>query len=367
MSLTPRQTDLYSQSIVDIYSNLELTLFDMLVKRLKISNSLDKDTVFAWQVKKMQELHMFRRDVMIEIAKATGISIAELSSIIADVANKGNVDFDNQMRDALNQGRVDLLPQSKPNLPAVISGYYEQSKDGVNLINQTMLQQFDAVYTDILNKTTSDVMTGLLTPKKALDKAMFQWADKGIPALVDKSGKKWSADTYVRLVTRSAVNNTYNKVEELKMDEYGIDYVVVSSHQGAREKCFPYQGKIYSRYGKGKKYASLDTTSYGDPGGLLGCNCRHKLFPYIPGYSNNNFEQFAKKENDKVYELTQKQRSYERNVRHAKRKLSIAESSGDKAAINKASKEVRNRQKVVREFTKSNDLTRQYNREKFYK
>lgn len=58
----------------------------------------------------------------------------------------------------------------------------------------------------------------------------------------------------------------------------------VTAHAGARPEHAEWQGKIYSRSGKSKKYPSLkDKTGYGTGPGLGGWNCRHSMFPFYEG------------------------------------------------------------------------------------
>ena len=76
----------------------------------------------------------------------------------------------------------------------------------------------------------------------------------------------------------------------------------VTAHAGARPEHAEWQGKIYSRSGKSKKYPSLvKVTGYGTGPGLGGWNCRHSMFPYFEGmgrvYTDEELEEL--KINDK--------------------------------------------------------------------
>lgn len=78
----------------------------------------------------------------------------------------------------------------------------------------------------------------------------------------------------------------------------------VTAHSGARPEHAEWQGKIYSRSGKSKKYPSLvKVTGYGTGPGLGGWNCRHSMFPYYEGmgrvYTDEELEELKTgKEND---------------------------------------------------------------------
>ena len=91
--------------------------------------------------------------------------------------------------------------------------------------------------------------------------------------------------------------------------------------------------------------------SYGDPAGLFGCNCRHAFYPYQPG-TEKTYKPYPKKENDKVYELSQQQRKLERNIRQAKRE--------------ETPEKVKEYQSQMRALVNDNNLTREYAREQIY-
>ena len=83
-----------------------------------------------------------------------------------------------------------------------------------------------------------------------------------------------------------------------------------------------WQGKVYSISGKSKKYPKLSTaTGYGTGGGLKGWNCRHDFYPFFEGISERANLPVDVTENNRQYELSQKQRAMERSIRATKRRL----------------------------------------------
>ena len=107
------------------------------------------------------------------------------------------------------------------------------------------------------------------------------------------------------------------QIQLARMDEMGVDLVIVSSHLGARPDHQLWQGKVYSR--TGNKYPDfVQSTGYGTVTGLCGANCRHNFSPYIEGM-HNPYEHYDDEENLKRYELEQRQRTLERRIRETKR------------------------------------------------
>lgn len=108
--------------------------------------------------------------------------------------------------------------------------------------------------------------------------------------------------------------------------ERGTKLVVCSVHADCSERCAKWQGGVYSLDGSkgytkdGKKITPLEeatdvyyTTKAGRTykNGLLGFNCRHKLYEYKPGMAVPTVSEEAQK---REYTITRKQRAMEREV-----------------------------------------------------
>ena len=72
-------------------------------------------------------------------------------------------------------------------------------------------------------------------------------------------------------------------------DDYGIDLLRTSAHTGCSDLCAPYQGKVYSRSGKSKKFPAFKPILMfeGEGGTYKHWNCRHHESDYIEGSSFN--------------------------------------------------------------------------------
>ena len=117
-----------------------------------------------------------------------------------------------------------------------------------------------------------------------------------------------------------------SEIEDLK--NKGVKLVVCSVHGDCSDRCFPWQGRVYSLDGTsgttedGRKYVPLEvatdiyyTTKKGKTykNGLLGFNCRHTLSPYKVGML---IPRISKEEQKKQDFITKKQRQMEREIIH---------------------------------------------------
>lgn len=117
-----------------------------------------------------------------------------------------------------------------------------------------------------------------------------------------------------------------DRISELK--NAGIRLVVCSAHADCSDRCFPFQGKVYSLDGTsgrtedGRDYQPLEnatdiyyTTKTGKSykNGLLGFNCRHFLHEYKAGMAIPKISAATQKKENAI---NTKQRDYENRIRH---------------------------------------------------
>ena len=169
------------------------------------------------------------------------------------------------------------------------------------------------------------------------------------------SGAKRSLESAVRTNIVTAVNQNCGKLQEMRADELGWDLMELTAHGGARPEHAEWQGKIVSRSGQ-KGYLSLDDIGYGEVTGFKGINCRHDWYPYYKGSSRTySKEQLSEWQNEKVeyngkkismYDATQKQRAFERQIRQDKKDLkaqqAILTSNDKNIDIGQVQNEIRN-------------------------
>jgi hypothetical protein len=260
--MNPSLNQKLAQSTIDVYLAIEEQLLINLAKRLKKNKHL-LDDIQAWEAANLLEIGSLSQENIITIATYSGLAIDEITKLLQEAGFYAVNRVDKDLQEAVRQGFV-IMPKTVPqtNLHPILLSYQQQAMNTFNLINTTMLDQSQQIYIDILNKTVGKVLTGTITPQQALRETVHEWSEKGIPALIDKAGKQWSTEAYVSTVTRSLSNNVANTMQDNRMDEYGVDLIEVSAHMGARPLCAPYQGKIYSRSGKSKKYPPFSETSY---------------------------------------------------------------------------------------------------------
>lgn len=218
----------------------------------------------------------------------------------------------------------------------------------------------------MLGKAAGKAVTGAESRQAAMRQCIKEMSEKGIPAFVDKRGREWSPEAYINMDIRTTVSNAAHQAQFDRMEDYGLNLVEVSSHNGARPKCAKDQGKIFNRSGKGGyttdlhgksiRYYAWSDSSYGEPDGLLGINCGHHIYPFIPGISYQTYFPYDEEENKEQYKKIQNQRELERRVRKSKRECMMLEKTGDTEGLQKAKETLKTRQQALKQYCTDNDL-----------
>jgi len=162
------------------------------------------------------------------------------------------------------------------------------------------------------------------------------------------------------------VRYEYHQDEIKAFKDKGTKLVVCSVHADCSDRCFPWQGKVYSLDGTsgktsdGRKYVPLETatdiyytTKVGKTykNGLLGFNCRHRLYEYVPGMG---IPKVSRAEQQKENKLNTKQREMEKTIREWSMKAELNKDAGILPAFFNAKKRASEAYAKYRKFSLDN-------------
>ena len=266
-------------------------------------------------------------------------------------------------------------PTLTPNQMQAFQAFYRQSADKLNLVNTVMLESTQAAYystvTNIVNKIqrsqsivnigAGEVVMGVSSWNEAMHDAVAQMVNNGLTGFIDHAGHRWRPETYVAMDIRTTLHNTARAAVWERAEEYGNDLYQVSTHNGARPLCYPWQAKIISRIDAERDVKDFDgntlhvyaqsKTSYGQPAGLFGINCKHYPITFIEGISPSRGQPQDPEENEKTYEESQEQRALERKLRQERLDLSVMKAQGaDQEDIDKQKTKVDQASDAIKEF-----------------
>ena len=168
--------------------------------------------------------------------------------------------------------------------------------------------------------------SGTFSYDSAVNECVKRLAKSGLRHIDYVSGRTYQLDTAARMCVRTGMSQLAGRVTEDNLLRTQHDLVITSQHIGSRPEHAPWQNKVFSYFGKNKKYPDFFTeTRYGEVDGLKGANCTHNFYPFWEGASAIPKDMEEPKPvtvNGKsytYYQATQEQRKMEREIRALKR------------------------------------------------
>jgi len=342
-------------TLADYMYGLETRLMEIVARNLVRGNKTD------WQEQKLMQLGLVNAEDFDEIKRARKeIKIAAGEDIEGAVRK-----MIARLKARLPKNYKDKLEYS-PELAEKVFAWVNTTDERLNASMSTLAQSAGRTYVDAVNAANMRVITGMSTLDDAIKESVKNVPRDKLTVFYDKAGRAWGPEGYARMVVRTNQERVVSETTEIMGEQLGTDLVEISSHLGARPKCAPYQGKIYSRYGNTPGYPLLRETSYGLPDGIEGINCGHILYPFVPGVSKQTYKPYPEKENEEAYNQSQQQRYYESQIRNAKRHESVLLAGGDKQGAAAWRGKVKETQALLRDFISETGRTRQYQRERVF-
>ena len=304
----------------EIAEQLHKDVIDRIIERIQIRFDRGDDYILTpldkWQMETLQQAGFLLEDIQKEIAAATGLMEKELVEAFED-AGVTALEYDDQIyRDA----GLDPVPlvQSPYMIQLMQRDYEATLGEWVNFTNISK-RAIHSLFVSVCDTAFHQAASGMISPSQAVREALEEVIVGGVYVQYP-GGRRDTIETATARAVRTGISQSSAKIQMERMDEFGVDLVIVSSHLGARPDHQVWQGKIYSRSGGGEYPDFIASTGYGSVTGLCGANCRHHFSPWFEG-QGNPFEQFDAEENLKQYELEQQQRTMERRIRKTKRQV----------------------------------------------
>ena len=341
--------DELEEQVERIYIDMENELLLNIAKKLSAGKPMEIDKwdevnqqplvgsgeVNEWQLQRLKELNGLNEENAKIIAKYSGKTVEEVNKVFDRAREIGMTRDETLIQEGIKLGILNAIEPDTEELlvRSIISNAVEEILTTFNKQNNSLLASAGDEYRDIVNKVSSQVLAGTKTTNKAMQEAVSQLAEKGLTGFTARNGARWNPEGYTKMVIRTNTQNTINRIQDERIQACGGDFIEISSHIGARPLCAQDQGQIFSLSGYSGYIEDLDggkvkvrpwsSSTYGKPAGILGINCRHSRYMFVPGLSKKREMDFTKKENDEAYIENQRQRQYERTIRNKKREIAM--------------------------------------------
>lgn len=385
-----------TDKLVEMYQDLENWIISDIATRLiksgELSGTADRE---LW---KLQQMGLHNTEIVKRISEMSGKSRNEVRRLLRDSVMTSFSDD----KEVLTQiSASDIISPLKNNM-AILAMNAELIKTSGELDNltKTTINQTQKDLLNMLNEVDYRVASGMQSYSSAVCEILDRYAESGV--MVEyPAGTKRSLEAAVRCCIVTSMNQTAAQVTNVYIAQNKIEYVLVSAHPGARyDKKDPtgisshdhWQGKAYKIIGSEPGFPNLlESTGYTinlETGkgtvvnllGLHGYNCRHSHGPWRKDMVNKYLDENGNvninaDESQKLYDLQQKQRLLEREIRKTKREIMTKKQELDMISetdvkeilqpqYDKLAYKLRMQNKRLQLFCKNNDLQLQGDRTK---
>ena len=366
--------------IAEAFQKIEEEMIASMSRNLKrhLKKELDEGINYSmWQAEQLAALNNFRKENA-KVFKSYFSTINQKIETVLKMAHaSGAMDQETRILEAIKKGwKVSSLPTTD----ALQGSFFQINERKLNaLIEATtkdmakaetaMLRMANDEYRKIIYNSEVYYNTGAGTLSQCVDMATKDFLSRGISCIEYANGARVGIDSYAAMALRTAQTRAYLTGEASMRDEWGVSTVRVNRNSVACPLCLQYIGQIFYDDVWGStpipsppKYPRL---SEAIAGGLYHPNCRDIHSTYFEDFSSPSkpLTEEEKKEAARVYDLEQKQRYNERQIRKYKR---LSAGSTDPENVKKYEGKLSEWQTRQREFVKANGdvLKRRYENEK---
>lgn len=365
--LTPEYLDRlgYKNKVLDIYQQLNIDITADIIKRVKtVDFSITKSQM-------RQLLRTGGKEIFEKMLEETTL-------ISSDVKTELRREFEAMVKEDL---------ESYKPLYEYRDEEYKLTSEQMKILNQGLkqtnneLRNFgkaiafasEEMYVNAVDKAYMQVVTGGVDYIQAIENAVDELAENGVT--LKSGGRNYQLESTVRYQVLKGIQETANHINDDIDKLLGCDGYAVTAHSGARPSHADAQGLMYAKNEKDAKKFGLDL--WGDVEYLWDePNCRHTYYGVIlgvsePVYTKKELNDFKNQkvsyngETMPLYDATQKQRYYERQIRNVKKSIQIC----DKAGIDydKFKKSLISYEEKYKDFSKQTGLDLQWERTRIAK
>lgn len=322
--ITPKQWKQIENQANKLYSDLELEIIQEIAER--IANVGYANTVVLNNVLIAEEMGILYQDIINQVAKYNETSVSQIQEIF-ETAGVKSLEYDDKIYKLAGLNPIPLKQNSS--MLQILEATAKKTNYNLNNLVMTTANTSQTQFYNAMNKAYMEVSTGVKSYSQSILDTIKNISNQG--AYIEyPSGQHRSVESAVRTNIITSVNQTCDKLQEIRADEMGWDLMELTAHGGARPEHAEWQGKIVSRSGQ-KGYLSLDDIGYGTVTGFKGVNCRHDWMPYYKGstrtYTDKELEEMANEtvsyNGQKIskYDASQIQRKIERQIRQDKKDI----------------------------------------------
>lgn len=324
------------------FRNLENRITEDVVRRVKKTKTITSSA--DYQLNRYYILGNSTQDIENIIKSAVGDDFPETWELYDEVVEK-QYTRSKYLYEQVNQKFIPYEENSK--LKQIVDTLIRQSNEELFNITKSMGFMVDMggkkvftplseYYNEYLDNAMVEITSGAFDYNSVIRRVVGQMTNSGLRTVEYASGRTARCDVAARRAIMTGLSQLSGHISDTNAQRLGTEYFEIDWHSGARPEHRAWQGKVWSR-------EQLTTVcGYGTVTGLLGANCYHEYYPFLPGISERNYtdswleEQNRKEDKPRtfkgreytLYEATQRQRYLETNMRAQRQKVLLLKEAG---------------------------------------
>ena len=324
------------------YADLEVRIMQDIVRRIKKTGEITSTA--DWQINRLKILGYSSEDIENALKDTLNTSYPEMFELYDKVINWEYV----RNKDVYEQINAEYIPfEENEHLIQLTSAIKKQSLEDLENITRSLgfyldyggrkvLTPLSQVYSGYLDNACMDIVTGAFDYNAVLRRVVTQLTNSGLRTIDYASGYSSRVEVAARRAVMTGISQLTGKISDMNAEKLGTEYFEVAWHSGARPTHAVWQGKVWT------KQQLTTVCGLGSVTGLLGANCYHEYYPFIPGISERNWtdewlEEQDRKENTPkefrgkeytVYDAKQRQRQMETAMRAQRQKVQLLKEGG---------------------------------------
>lgn len=334
-----------AEGVVEIYAEAERLILARMAAYLKKDSEAPD-----WMERKLLEVQFLKRQTAHLVNDLGNRAASEVAVALAHAYNRGGAAAAADLAGLL---KISLLEASAPTygLPPV-ELLVSELMGNLNAAGKQILRSTDDAFRRIVAESAAQVLTGTQTRLQATQTALDRFAQQGIPGFINRADQNMNIASYAEMATRTSASKAFRQASTDRIQQYGLDLVIVPDTPGSCPLCSPWEGQVLSISGDTPGYS---TVADAEAGGLGHPNCTHAYSAYQEGFTPELKPALDDAKNAELYANNQKLRYLERKTREAKR---LEAAAMDPVAARQAKAKVATYQAKIREHVNNTSVKR---------
>lgn len=244
--LTPEYLQQITEGAEELSSTLHANIMDKIISRIMARLGRGEDYIFTqtdkWQIDVLQDAGILLSEIQKEIADITKKQEKEIKESMQDAGIK-TIEYDDKIYQAAG---ISTKPLSQsPTILRLLERNYNATAGEWRNFTRTTATDVQRTFINAMDEAYKMVTSGAVSYSEAVSDAIKKVSSDGLKVRYP-SGREMTIESATMMIVRTGISQASAEVSLARAKEMGVEYVLTSSHLGARPTHEPWQGKVFS-------------------------------------------------------------------------------------------------------------------------